>query len=141
MTTLPMSSAKNPEASTTETGPSSWRMLLLLGASVGTAACTTPCEGRYDFYDAWRKRKVIEVGTAQGIGRSSPRNCRKDATPRAADARYADVQYHGVSRPTSRIVPFGPDSTLKAGDFVYVYVKVDDCNSAVPTRAVQVDTW
>ena len=102
-------------------------------------ACTTPYEGRYDFYDAWRKGKVIEVGTAQSLGRSSPRDCRKDATPRAADTRYAYVQYRGISRPTSRIVPIGADSNLKAGDLVYV--KVDDCNAPVPLRAVQADRW
>lgn len=139
MTTPPMSPANASRARTPRTGRSSWRMLFLLGVGFSTTACTTPYEGRYDFYDAWRKGKVIEVGTAQGLGRSSPRDCRKDATPRAADTRYAYVQYRGVSRPTSRIVPLGADSNLKAGDLVYV--KVDDCNAPVPLRAVQVDTW
>ncbi len=120
-------------------GRSRWRVLFLLCAGAATVACTTPYEGRYDFYDAWRKGKVVEVGTAQGLGRSSPRDCRKDATPRAADTRYAYVQYRGISRLTSRIVPLGADSNLKAGDLVYV--KVDDCNAPVPLRSAQVDTW
>ncbi len=118
----------------------SWgRALLLLGMSVGTAACTTPYEGRYDFYNAWRKGKVVEVGTAQSLSRSSPRDCRKDATSRASDTRYAYIQYRGISRLTSSIVPLGADSTLKAGDLFYM--KIDDCNAPVALRAVQVDTW
>ena len=134
-----MFSAKASGTRMTVIGRSRWRVLSLLCVGAATVGCTTPYEGRYDFYDAWRKGKVVEVGTAQGLDRSSPRDCRKDATPRAADTRYAYVQYRGVSRPTSRIVPLGADSNLKAGDLVYV--KVDDCNAPVPLRAVQTDTW
>lgn len=139
MTRPPVLTATIAKVSMPGTCRSCRRMFLLLGVAVGTAACTTPYEGRYDFYDGWRKGRVIEVGAAPGIGRSSPRDCRKDGTLRAADTRYAYVRYRGVSRLTSQIVPLSADSSLKAGDLVYL--KAGDCNAPVPMRAAQGDAW
>ena len=139
MTAPRRSSIKASGDPRTGTRRSCWRAAYLLGIGAATAACTTPYEGRYDFYDAWRKGKIVEVGTARNLRRSSQTDCREDGVPRAADTRYAYVQHRGVSRLTSRIVPLDADSTLKAGDLVYV--KVDDCNAPVPLRAVQTGTW
>lgn len=139
MTAPVMPPAKACGTRITVTDRSRWRVLLLLCTGVASVGCTTPFEGRYDFYDAWRKGKVVEVGVAQGLGRSSQQDCRKDGQTRTADTRYAYVQYRGISRLTSRIVPLAADAKLKAGDLVYV--KVNDCNAPVPLRAVQADTW
>lgn len=139
MTAPSIHSARASGTLMTLAGRSRWRALPLLCAGANTFACTTPFEGRYDFYDAWRKGKVVEVGVAQGLGRSSQQDCRKDGQTRPADTRYAYVQYRSISLLTSHIVPLAADASLKPSDLVYV--KVNDCNAPVPLRAVQANTW
>ena len=103
-----------------------------LAAMALLSGCTTIYEGRYDFQDGWRKGEVVEVGTAETLALKRQGDCRKDGATYAPQAHYAVVKYRSNRRSASRVVPVPEGRVVKAGDLVYL--KLKDCNAALPPR-------
>lgn len=94
---------------------------LTCGLGVALSGCTTPYEGKYDFYEGWRKAKVEQLVAVGEVTKYDYVDCRRTASPMqlAAD-RFAAVSYRGVRHYRTRIVAFAAGSALKVGDSVYV---------------------
>ena len=92
-------------------------------------ASLTSRDDSHPFSDGWRKGKVLEVGTEQGLRRAKFRDCRDDGTARPPETRYAYVEYRRTHLRQWQVVPMTANQSLHPGDFVYV--KVDDCDAPV----------
>lgn len=87
----------------------------------------------HPFADGWRKGKVLDIGTEQGLPRTPYRDCRDDGTARPPETRYAYVEYRRTQLREWRVVPLPANPSLRTGDVVYV--QINDCNAPVE-RAV-----
>lgn len=102
-------------------------MLSLSGCSTLTSH-----EDSHPFSDGWRKGKVLDVGTEQGLRRAKFRDCRDDGTARSPATRYAYVEYRRTHLRQWQVVPMAAHQSLQPGDLVYV--KIDDCSTPVATE-------
>ncbi len=98
-----------------------------------TAACTTPYEGRYDFYEGWRKAEVMRIERFEKLAPYEVPRCRSGPLPQAIDgSTWAVVRYRAVSRSRHVAVPL-----KKAGDYTLgerVYVNVSECARDIRKR-------
>lgn len=84
----------------------------------------------HPFSDGWRKGKVLDVGSEQGLPRAPYRDCRDDGTARPSQTRYAHVEYRRSTHLREwRVVPLPDSPSLRPGD--EVYVRINDCNAPV----------
>ena len=103
----------------------------IAGAMLTLSGCAalTSHDDSHPFSDGWRKGKVLEVGTEQGLRRAKFRDCRDDGTARPPETRYAYVEYRRTHLRQWQVVPMAANQSLHPGDVVYV--KIDDCNASV----------
>ena len=83
----------------------------------------------HSFSDGWRKGKVLDIGTEQGLPRVPYRDCRDDGTARPPQTRYAHVEYRRTHLREWRVVPLPEHHGLRPGDVVYV--QINDCSAPV----------
>ena len=94
---------------------------LTCGLGVALSGCTTPYEGKYDFYEGWRNAKVVQLVGANEFTKYDYADCRKTASPeQLAIDRFAAVSYRGGRHHRTRIVAFAAGAALNVGDAVYV---------------------
>lgn len=94
---------------------------LTCGLGVALSGCTTPYEGKYDFYAGWRKAKVEQLVVVGEVTKYDYADCRKTTSPeQLATDRFAAVSYRGERHHRTRIAAFAASAALKAGDAVYV---------------------
>lgn len=103
---------------------------ILIGALVG--ACTTPYEGRYDFYSGWRKAQIVQIAVLN-LKPTGPR-C-PEANPRSLPpgTSWTVVRYRlgGHTRYASAPAPM--QENFAVGDLVYA--NVSDCLIALQRRS------
>ena len=86
------------------------------------AGCRTPpYEGRYDFYEGWRKGEVTEIQPLDEIHSIALPRCDEARSPQAAasSARWAVIRYFRMARRSYTSVALA-QVPLKVGDLVYV---------------------
>ena len=96
------------------------------------AGCRTPpYEGRYDFYEGWRKGEVTAIQPLDKIHSLDLPPCDEARSPPAAasSASWAVIRYFRMSRLSYTSVPL-TQMPLKVGDRVYVNA------TACPVRVV-----
>jgi hypothetical protein len=107
------------------------RLALLCPLAVVAACRMAPYEGRYDFYEGWRKGDVVEVRTFEDVPSIYLPNCDR-ASLRSTVARNAPwsvIRYYPMSRRSHTSVALD-EVPLKVGDRVYVNT------SGCPVRVV-----
>ena len=99
------------------------RTAVLVGFCASLAACTTPYEGRYDFYDGWRKAEVTGIDLFEKLPPHVARHCR--ASPSlyaAAGTTWAVVRYRLGGRSRLAAAPVPQSERFKVGELVYANV-------------------
>lgn len=106
--------------------------LALLGLLAVVAGCRTPpYEGRYDFYEGWRKGEVTAIRPLDQIPRLHLPRCDEARAPQAAasSAPWVVIRYFPMSRASHTSVALD-QLPLSIGDRVYVN------SSQCPVRVV-----
>lgn len=112
---------------------SAWRLLAVGGLAVVAAGCTTPYEGRYDFYEGWRKAEVVRIEPFEKISTYEFPRCRTGPPATAATgSTWAVVRYRAGRRSRNAAVPLGPSDVFKVGELVYA--NVSDCSREIRHR-------
>ena len=110
-----------------------WRLLVFGGVAVSAAGCTTPYEGRYDFYEGWRKAEVVRIELFEKLSAYEVPQCRAGPPPTAATgATWAVVRYRAGRRSRNAAIPLGPSDVFKVGE--PVYANVSDCSREIRHR-------
>ncbi|MDM4768271.1 hypothetical protein [Pelomonas sp. SE-A7] len=93
-------------------------LIPLLGSLVG---CATVYEGKYPSEDGWRMGWIQAIGPAIELSTTTSRQC--ETNSEKDDRRVAKVGLRSGRLGKFVALPVASDSTLKAGDKVYVNVK------------------
>jgi len=96
--------------------------LLVVALAVG--ACTTPYEGRYDFYSGWRKAQITQI-TAPGMKVTGGRCSEANPKSLPPGTSWAVVRYRLGGRTRYASAPAPMQQNFAVGDLVYV--NVSDC--------------
>ena len=103
-------------------------------AALAAGACTTPYEGRYDFYSGWRKAQISQIGPVDSEARAAPLRCSKAGQkPPPPGTTWAVVRYRlgghtRYARATALL-----EAKFAVGDLVYA--NVSDCLIALQRRS------
>lgn len=110
-------------------------VLLWSGVAIAVSGCTTPYEGRYDFYEGWRKAEVTRLDVFEKLAPHQIPRC-ESALPSQATAgsSWALVRYRAGRRSREVGVPLAPADDYKVGELVYVNVSA--CSRAIKRRAM-----
>lgn len=115
-------------------GRSRWAGVVF-GLGVALSACTTPYEGKFDFYQGWRKATVVQPVAVGEVTKYDYADCRKAASAeQLSTGRFAAVSYRGNRHQRTRIVAFPVGTPLRKGDLVYV--NAAQCFAEVATTRV-----
>lgn len=110
------------------------RVVLSVGVAVAASGCTTPYEGRYDFYEGWRKAEVKRIEPFDKLAPHRIPRCESAPTPRATvGTTWAIVRYRAGRRSREVAVPVTPSEDYRVGELVYV--NVSECARQVQRRA------
>lgn len=110
-----------------------WRSLAVGTIVFLTAGCTTPYEGRYDFYEGWRKAEVTRIERFEKLTPYEVPRCRTETLPQADDGSiWAIVRYRGGRRSRHVAVPLKQAEDYKVGELVYV--NVSECARDIRKR-------
>lgn len=93
-----------------------------LGLLAVVAGCRTPpYEGRYDFYEGWRKGEVTAVRPLEEVPRHYLTRCEEARSPQAtvSPAPWAVIRYFPMGRASHTAVELDR-LPLNVGDRVYV---------------------
>ncbi len=119
--------------------------LVILAASLMVGGCALLYDGKYDHGEGWRRGTVVEVGVGTAILRPAREDCRKLASAEVvARTQYAYVSYRQNRFPQARIALVPENTTLKAGDPVYVnrqHCTLQALDPNAPAREVFVPLW
>jgi hypothetical protein len=106
--------------------PRSRHVPAILVAALMAGACTTPYEGRHDFYSGWRKVQITQVAPPAVSVQSTPLRCRATESGRGPpEVPWATVRYGLGGHIRHATVPASLHQTLAVGDMVYV--NVNEC--------------
>lgn len=115
--------------------PALWRALAMGVLVLFTAGCTTPYEGRYDFYEGWRKAEVMRIERFEKLSPYEVPGCRSKPLPQAVDgSTWAVVRYRAGRRSRHVAVPLKQADDYKVGELVYV--NVSECARYIQKRVV-----
>lgn len=105
-------------------GKKAERTGVLAGFCVSLAACTTPYEGRYDFYDGWRKAEVTRIDLFEKLPAHVARHCRASPSPLRSGGDDLGCRSIPARRPKSRLsaAPVPQSESFKVGELVYANV-------------------
>ncbi|WP_374256961.1 hypothetical protein [Aquabacterium sp.] len=109
---------------------------MLACASVLMTACASIENDGYDFNDGWRRAKVMEIGSANTVMRTTSKDCRLELGKDARFVHYAVASYSVGGRSTIRaqqVAAVPNDLDLAIGEQVHVNVR--DCTQ--PLRRVE----
>lgn len=109
-------------------------LFALSAAALALSGCAslTSHDDSYPFSEGWRKGKVLEVGSEQGLRRAKLRDCRDDGTSRPPGTRYAYVEYRRTHLRQWQVVPMAANQHLQPGDLVYL--QIADCSAPVAAQ-------
>lgn len=112
----------------------SWlRAVLWVVVAAAASGCTTPYEGRYDFYEGWRKAEVTRLDVFEKLApHLIPRCASALPSEAAAGSRWALVRYRAGRRHRQVAVPLASADDYQIGELVYV--NVSDCSRAIRRR-------
>ena len=103
----------------------------LLVAALAVGACTTPYEGRYDFYSGWRKAQITQIAALDMKATGS--RC-SEANPKSLPpgTPWAVVRYRLGGHTRYASAPAPTQENFAVGDLVYA--NVSDCSIALQRR-------
>jgi len=112
------------------------KLALLCPLGVVAACRTAPYEGRYDFYEGWRKGEVVQIRTFEDVPSIYLPNCDRASlrSTVASNAAWAVIRYSPMGRASHTSVALD-EVTLKVGD--RVYVNTSDCPVRVVPRTAK----
>ena len=97
------------------------RVLLCGIVAVATAGCTTPYEGRYDFYEGWRKAEVTRLDVFENLAPHLIPRCESALSSKAtAGSSWAVVRYKAGRRSREVAVAVAAVDNYEVGELVYV---------------------
>ena len=109
------------------------RVVLWLGVAAAASGCTTPYEGRYDFYEGWRKAEVIRIEPFEKLAPYQIPQCKSTPSSRATvGTTWVIVRYRAGRRSREAAVPVTPSDGYKIGELVYV--NVSECARQIQQR-------
>lgn len=112
------------------------RLLLWTGVAMVASGCTTPYEGRYDFYEGWRKAEVKRIEPFEKLAPHQIPRCESAPSSRATSGTiWAIVRYRAGRRNREVAVPVTQSEDYKVGELVYV--NVSECSREVQRRATR----
>lgn len=113
-----------------------WLTLTALVVSVLSASCTTLYEGKYDFYEGWRKAEITRIDALEKLSPFVAPRC--PSAPSEGAATWAIVRYRlgGRSRFVAGPVPTSDEFMI--GE--QVYVKVSECAREIRKRSTSAGT-
>lgn len=105
------------------------KAIVAIGVALSISACATQLyEGKYSFYEGWRKGRVLRVDTTDEVFARKIWKCR----PREVASQWAAVRYLNGGHLSYVGVPLAPSDSFKAQEFVYVNTR--DCTLGVRTQ-------
>lgn len=109
-----------------------WRAVAAGVFLVFASGCTTPYEGRYDFYDGWRKAEVVRIERLEALPTHQIPHCRSAQVPAVEGSTWAVVRYRAGRRSRQVAVPLKQAEDFKVGELVYV--NVSECGRDIRKR-------
>lgn len=114
--------------------PRLWRSVAIAVLVVSAAGCTTPYEGRYDFYEGWRKAEVVRIERFEKLQPYEIPRCRSAPLTQAGEgSTWAVVRYRAGRRSRHVAVPLKAADDFKVGELVYA--NVSECTRDIRKRA------
>lgn len=109
------------------------RVLLWAVVAGAAAGCTTPCEGRCDFHEGWRKAEVTRLDVFENLASHLIPRCESAMSSKAtAVSSWAVVRYRAGRRSREVAVALAASGNYKVGELVYVNLSA--CSRAMQRR-------
>lgn len=110
------------------------RALICTAILVIASGCTTPYEGRYDFYEGWRKAEVKRIEPFEKLAPYQIPRCKTARSSQATEgSTWAVVRYRAGRRSREVAVQVTPSEAYKVRELVYV--NVSECGRQIQRRA------
>ena len=113
--------------------PKSTQAAVLLVVALLGGACTTPYDGRYDFYSGWRKAQISQISPVDLGVPATPSRCSKsDQNALPPGTAWAVVRYRLGGHTRYASAPTRLQDKFAVGDLVYA--NVSECMVALERR-------